>query len=202
MAGQHTNNEGIWDRMLSGMRRDPKKVWILGSLLGVLAVICGWEVVHRLGPAKAGAAVTPSAAAVDPDRNPEPGDPGGSVPAEPKAAPVPELPAPGSRPVDRDLFTPNPVYFPPHQKAKIAPKVVNSGQTAGEREEARKRAVQAQAQSLTLQSTVIGSVPTAIINGRVLRGGEWINGFRVVQVSTYRCLLEKDGIQVALELSK
>jgi len=202
MARQHTRNLGTWARIQREIRRDPKKAWVLGTLLVLLGGICAWEVVSRIGPATAGAATPRPAGVAERADAPDPQDGdvspwGGATPAT-----GPALSAPASRSVDRDLFTPNPVYFPPHRPGKAVAKVLNDGPTSEEREKARRRDVQAQAQSLALQSTVIGAEPTAIVNGRVLRAGEWINAFRVVEITTYRCVVEKDGVQVALELSK
>ena len=202
MAGSQPNQESVRNRVLAELRRDPKKTLILGVMLGLLAIIGGWELVRRLGPSQAEAAVS-STAVGTPDRNPQTPE-AAAQQAGPKADALAGtgLPAPGSRKVDRDLFTPHPVYFPPHQRAKIAPKIVPTAADAATQREALRRAVLAQAQSLTLQSTVVGSTPTAIVNGRVLRVGDWINGFCVVRISTHRCVVKKDQIEVILELSK
>jgi len=93
---------------------------------------------------------------------------------------------------------PNPDFFPPEEpppapKAKATP-------GADARKQAEAKAVAAQARALTLQSTVVSATPTAIINGRVLRAGEWINGFQVTHITSHTCTLEKKGISVVLEM--
>jgi len=69
--------------------------------------------------------------------------------------------------------------------------------------EAQDRAVRAQAQALSLQSTIVGDVdvPTAIINGEVLRVGDLINGFRVVDIAARTCTVEKANLRITLEMT-
>jgi hypothetical protein len=52
-----------------------------------------------------------------------------------------------------------------------------------------------------LQSTFIGSTPTAVVNGRVLRVGESINGFKVVEITARACVVEQGEVKVRLEMS-
>ena len=100
--------------------------------------------------------------------------------------------------VDRDMFTPDPVYFPPKQKPRPVAVATPVDEEAARRE-AERKAVQAQARALTLQSTMVGSA--AIINGQVLRVGDWINGFQVVEIAVRSCTVEKSSMRVTLEMA-
>ena len=64
------------------------------------------------------------------------------------------------------------------------------------------RAVRAQADGLSLQSTMIGSSPSAVINGHVLRVGDYIEGFRVIGIHPRSCDVKKKGIEVSLGMKK
>ncbi|HVP11664.1 MAG TPA: hypothetical protein VMV94_10810 [Phycisphaerae bacterium] len=47
---------------------------------------------------------------------------------------------------------------------------------------------------LKLQSTMIGSVPSAFISGRLVHVGDTINGFSVVRIEEKRVMLQKNGV--------
>ena len=66
---------------------------------------------------------------------------------------------------------------------------------------AKRREIFAQAQALSLQSTIISDVPMAIINGCVVRLGErTASGFEVIEISACACTVMKDGVKVTLEI--
>ena len=60
--------------------------------------------------------------------------------------------------------------------------------------------IRAQARSLTLQSTMLSENPVAIINGQVLRVGEWINGFEVTEITAHACKVSKTDVTVLLKM--
>lgn len=192
------------DRLLAEVRRDPKKASILGVLALVFLIVGVREVARRTGSPSTVRAATPLASNAG-------GATGLRRPVN--AVQAPSLPKGGNRqgdssmaiqkaPVDRDIFTPNVAYFPVEEKAKPST-VVSSTQVVDPtaKAEAAKLQVQAQAKALSLQSTVVGAVSTAIINGRVLRVGDWISDFQVVEINSRSCQLEKSGIRVVLEMA-
>jgi len=196
--------QGFKDRLLTEMRRDPKKASILGVLALVLLIIGGREVAKRVGLPKTGSAATAqikgqsggpslqeSGVTTETAGNVQDGVSGLHTPNED----MPELP------VDRDIFTPKETYFPIERAKKPVQTVSATVVDPNARKEAVKREIQAQAQSLSLQSTVVGSVSTAIVNGRVLHVGDWINDFQVVKITSRYCQLEKSGIRVMLEMA-
>lgn len=204
MNDSNAKNQSFKDRLLNEMRRDPKKASILGVLALVLLIIGGREVAKVVGLPKTGSAATAGVS----------GQPGGTSLRKPVAisradggmqdgmgrpdTPVEDMP---SLPVDRDIFTPKEVYFPIERTEKPNQAVSATVVDPNVRKEAVRREVQAQAQSLSLQSTVVGSVSTAIVNGRVLHVGDWINDFQVVEITSRYCQLEKSGIRVMLEMA-
>jgi hypothetical protein len=103
-----------------------------------------------------------------------------------------------SREIERDLFRPNPQYFP--RKTKGATKVKFSQSTEERDQQARKEAVKAIAQTLSLQSTMLSDTPIAIINDEVLRTGQTIHGLKVVAIGSHSCTLAQDDIEVTLSL--
>lgn len=194
MTGSDSQLPSLKERLVAELKRDSKRVAVLGVLMVVLVALAGREALRQTRPSTARAA----AARLAPAR------PAGDKTLPPGARQTPDTEAKVDLglhrlTVDRDLFTPDPVYFPSRHTAS-APKIKVVDPAA--KIEAAKRAVRAQAHALTLQSTVVGATPTAIVNGQVLRAGDWINGFKVVAITTRSCTMEKDGTRVTLEMSK
>jgi hypothetical protein len=204
MSNSRSKTPNLKDRLLAGLRRDPKKASILGVLALVFLIVGVREVARRTGSPSAGSAATSRVS-----------DAGGAtgLPGPANALQAPGLPKGGNRqadsstaiqkvPVDRDIFTPNVAYFPVGEKTEPGT-VVSSTQVIDPtaKAEAARQEVQARAKALSLQSTVIGAVPTAIVNGRVLRVGDWISDFQVVEINSRSCQLEKSGIRVVLEMA-
>jgi hypothetical protein len=203
MGNPKSKKPNLKDRLLAEFRRDPKKASIMGVLALVLLIIGVREVARRVGSPSTGSAATVRASG------------GGATGLRRPANAVQAAALPKGRdrqtdssaanhksPVDRDIFTPNVAYFPVEEKAKPST-VVSSAQVIDPtaKAEAAKLQVQAQAKALSLQSTVVGAVPTAIVNGRVMRVGDWISDFQVVQINSRSCQLEKSGIRVVLEMA-
>jgi hypothetical protein len=203
MSKSQSTSPKLKDRLLAEVRRDPKKASILGVLALVFLIIGVREVARRTGSPSSGSAATArahgaggatslrrTASAVQAPGMPNARDRADSSPTIAKAT------------VDRDIFTPNVAYYPVEEKAKPNT-VVSAAQMVDPtaKAEAEKLRVQAQAKALSLQSTVVGVVPTAIINGRVLRVGDWVSDFQIVQINSRSCQLEKSGIRVMLEMA-
>ena len=205
MAQSAPGKPGVAYHLKAEIRRQPKKAIILSVLVVVLIALSAWEVLRRGSPARATAAVvTPNAG---------PGDGTGSSvrsgagSAERDANDTARAQADGAGDserlaVDRDLFTPDPTYFPARRKPRPAT-VIKPIDDSIAVKEAQDRAVRAQAQALSLQSTIVGDVdvPTAIINGEVLRVGDLINGFRVVDIAARTCTVEKANLRITLEMT-
>ena len=44
------------------------------------------------------------------------------------------------------------------------------------------------------------SVSTALINGQVLRKGDWINGFQIKSIASDCCVIVRDGVELELRM--
>ena len=186
------------DRLKAEFKYHPKKAVILGVLVLILTGLSVRVLVQPRGPARANAAIGPSA------RVPAPAAPEAAPTASKKrgaATSQPEIASKRVKPVlVRDLFTADGAYFPAHRRTKPV-KVVQRVDDGLARQKAQERAIRAQAQALTLQSTMVGREPTAIVNGEVLGVGDVIDGFRVVQITTRSCTLEKMNLRILLEMA-
>jgi hypothetical protein len=56
--------------------------------------------------------------------------------------------------------------------------------------------------SLVLQGAVLGNPPRAMINNRVYRLGEKLNGFEIVKVEARQVVLRRDEIEIVLPMSE
>lgn len=197
-----------WHRQLMlELRRDKKKAFALGVLV-ILAGVLGIRLAMRHGtPPRARAAAK---AVVAPIR------------AE-GASPRPARIGPGNPDwlaklradrgeITRDMFRPNPAYFPPDVKTQTDVKI-EPGPSKAETQPARPQApdpreqqlaIMAQARSLNLQSTVVseGKTSTAIINNLVLRKGDWINDFQIVEITARTVVVAKKEVKVTLQMKR
>ena len=69
------------------------------------------------------------------------------------------------------------------------------------RREAEARAA-ADAAKLRLDTVILGSRPTCIIDGAIVRVGGTVGGFRVVAIDRGRVTVERDGLKFALRLAE
>ncbi|MHB1156695.1 MAG: hypothetical protein ACYC26_07635 [Phycisphaerales bacterium] len=104
----------------------------------------------------------------------------------------------------RDLFAFDPGYFPSIETPVGNTSVVDKSDAKSTDDSFRRQqlelAVQAQAKSLALQSTLLGDVSRAMISGNLLEVGQSIQGFTLKEVRSRAVVLEKDGVQVILEM--
>lgn len=200
MSGSRPSGQSWKERIVAELTRDKRKTAVLAVLFLAAAIVIGRLVLKQTSSAPAQAAARTAVPAAAPAARPP-------VPARPAK---PAKPAPGpekkvARPVamvditlDRDIFCPNPEYFPLHQ-GKSGTVLPTTGPS---KKEDHQRIVAAQAKSLDLQSTIGGDSGAAIINGRVLRVGDWISGFKLVAIRSGACVLAKDGVDVELALKQ
>ena len=186
-------------RMSLELRRDKKKTVIFVTLVLVGSVMGGRMVVKRLGPSKASASqmVTATAKVAATPLTASAGAEG----LQPGASARDKYVATIKPGISRDLFRLSPELFPLSVPKTAPVSVVKKAPTtrpALDKEAVRRKRiraiealVQAQARVLDLQSTILGSTPMAIINGRLLRINGKIGQFRLVAVSSRACEVEK-----------
>jgi len=185
-------------RLTAELAHDKRKSIVLGVLfvvavLIVLRLAAGQAARPR--PRAALGANTP--AAYDPNTNSE------DVPsprlADDASAAGTEGGPPSPAPlITRDIFLPALELFPPERTSSTAK--LTGGASAQMDSETKRRAILAQAQALSLQSTIISDAPMAIINGRVVRIGGKMNEFEVIEITAHACTVTKDGVKVTLEI--
>lgn len=197
----------LQQRIAAEFRRDKKKSIALGLLLLVAVIMAIHLASEDSSPSRARAAAK---AVVRPIRTEGPSTPA----ARESGTRARWLSKQESRSAEitRDIFAPNPAYFPPEQKPRTEAKVVREPGKGGATSKPAgppvpdpkevERTVLAQAGSLEVQSTIASDDPTAIINGVVLRRGDWINGFRVVEITAGACVVAKKGVKVTLRMKR
>ncbi len=99
----------------------------------------------------------------------------------------------------RDLFAMAEHRF---ARTEMSPESAQTAKSVGETSDSdvRTRAVQQAAMALRLQTTILGTPPRAMIDGQLLGPGETIKGFEIVEIQQREVVLQKDGIQVRLEM--
>ncbi len=189
-------------RFAADLKRDKKKTAVLATL-SLVAVIMGARLLLGGGtPQEATAAseVQPPAADVQPAEAPAV-----ATGTAPDKVGLHELLSDGQRKISQDIFKPHLEMYPAEQEVKIASVPVATTQeaqpaTAPVDPDSEAKAIRAQATRLELQSTMISDVSTAIINGRVLRKGDWINDFQIIDITPRACTVAQNGVKVTLEM--
>lgn len=219
MAGTApTAPSNFWTRVRADLARDRRKTALMAVLMVVAAVLGVRMLGQHSTPAPAAAAV--------PTEPPT----GGLLAAKAGAARADHVtPRKGNDPgqrenylarmdrsINRDLFKTSPEYFPSTGAAE-EDATVSAGrgswlgdmieQLAQQQQAQRDRldqmaAIRFQAQSLNLQSTILGSTPIALINGQPLQAGATINGFVIAEITPNACRLTRDGVTVELRMKK
>lgn len=101
----------------------------------------------------------------------------------------------------RDLFN-----FPADEVAWAEPKndeadeMEEKSDAQRSDDQLRSATVRRAAEDLRLRSVMMGETPSAVINGRVLRPGQQIQGFTLLEVSERHVLLERHGVIVRLTM--
>ncbi len=190
-------------KLVAELTRDKKKAVILGVLLVVSVVLVLKMFIHGGGSAMAsatllaGAKDSPAATPKTPD---DPAD------RDLKAKARRDLyiqQMDGS--ITRDIFLANLDLFPRMnaEPVKIAPvPTTASTAPAPAPEDQDRRVIQAEAQALVLESTMVGDSSIASINGKILRVGEWFSGFEIVDITSHSCLVRKRNVTAVLEIKK
>jgi len=56
--------------------------------------------------------------------------------------------------------------------------------------------------ALKLQSTIMGAQPGAMVNGEMVREGNYVSGFRVVKIEPREIIIEQQGITLAVSMDE
>lgn len=108
-------------------------------------------------------------------------------------------------PVERDLFAFDPQFFPQadqsEQTLQSIPKSIgNPADDLSRTQQELQSAVALEGRNLKLQSTLMGKISRAMINGVLMEPGDRIQGFELKEVRPRQVTLVKDDIEVVLEM--
>jgi hypothetical protein len=186
--------KNLKDQLLDELKRDKKKAAVMAVLLAVAIVLFARLLLKKPSPAQVTAAPVPAARSETPP----------VASAKPLSPSSEDVPADTSRDeylrqldtsIKRDIFAPPESYFPPGQSGKRSYRPITGGKTDVEKE-----SVWNEAKALTLESTVLSVTPRAMIDGQLVRVGDWFRGFRVEEIRSRSVTLGKDGISVSIEM--
>ena len=209
MDSSSTDNKGSLGRLLDELKRDKKKTAVL-AVLTVVALVMGIRALGSGTPARAKAMVaapplssvgsTASAQSVStPAANADLTSSGELLAEQRREQYIFSI----DRRINRDIFAVKLDQFPLQASVVVQPVASEpASQPAVDPAVAERQETLAQAETLALQSTICGKVPTAIINDRVLTTGESIQGFTVVDILDQACVVRKNDVVVTLNLKK
>jgi hypothetical protein len=200
-------------RLMQELKRDKKRTAVLAILVVVCAVVCIRALAKNV-PATADASVNVVALAAHGNGNTA-GQLSLAAAADDSAVSQADLSVAQrkdqvlgkhiqsiNRKITRDIFAVRLEQFP-LEAVVVQPTVEASTQPAKadiDPAEVQRQEIRQLAAGLSLQSTIAGSTPTAIINDRVLTIGDWISGFVVVEISDQACVVQKLDVKVTLSL--
>jgi len=98
----------------------------------------------------------------------------------------------------RDLFALNARFYRARQVDEPEPQ--SEEKFNNQRPDDLSGAIDRAKAELVLQATLLGDEPKALINGQMLRVGQTIRGFKLTNVRQHEVTLEKNGIEIRLEL--
>jgi hypothetical protein len=199
-----------WQTKLStALRRDPKKTVVLASLALVLAVVGGRQLLgQKTTPAPVtGAVIKPVELRPDADAALK------ATVRKSSAVALQRWLAAPTAPITRNLFEVHLDNYP-----HLLPKKADASHNGADDKsvvqdadymkqwQARSEALQLQARELKLESTLMGPVPKAMINGEVVKDGDFLasgrgaegQSFRVLKIEPRRVILEREGIKLEL----
>lgn len=213
----------IWDRLPDPIRRDPKKSAVLIGLLLLLAVLGIRQMGGAGTPATARAASnTPGTAAAKATSDERATSREASnVSAEASQRVAAWLGTP-IKALDRNLFETKLEFFQRldsdvNDKVSVLAdelfwdqlaKSLASQADQKRQKQIRSENLQLAASSLKLQTTIMGSSPKALIDGRMVRTGDAVEtktaglsmSFRVLLIEARRIVIERDGVKLELRM--
>jgi hypothetical protein len=171
----------------------------MGLLLVVMLVL--WIRMLSNGPASATAAfIRRSVQSVEAIT-----DNGKLTQAASSSSPVLDWLAQPRRPVERNLFAIHLEYYaranetaPATESPEDPEKSANEAADQDREKQILLGNLQSQAATMKLQTTVMGPVPTALVNGQLVKEGDSIDGFKVVRIDPRRMVIEQAGVTLEI----
>jgi hypothetical protein len=181
-----------FEKVRLALARDPKRTSVMAGLAVIMLIL--WGRMLMGGPAAATASFIRRSVSALTD----------GPPAQPRlqaSSPVLDWLAKPKAPVSRNLFAIHLDYYAragDHDKAGDAA-VESMNATGDEADQKRERQIllenlQSQASKMKLQTTMMGNPPQAMVNGELVKEGDIIGGFVVVQIQPRRVVIQQDGV--------
>ena len=202
-------NRNVFDVVLKAVRNDPQKAGVLTVLLVVLGVLqLRLQMTGQEGPSRATASVS--------ERTTDNPFRAGASSSDTKNTPDAQaalrewLDAP-AMPLRRNLFAIDLERFPRDGSVtsvstkssgfwdELAKSMTFQADVRKERQILIENLHQ-QASQLRLQSTMMGAVPKAVINGELVEEGEVVAAFRVLKIEARRIIVEREGIKLEIQM--
>ncbi len=189
-------NKSWPEKIGDALRGDPKRTALMSGLAVVMIVL--WGRLLLSGPASATASLirrsvvaiteSPQQTSAAPSSNPTL-----DWLAQPKAA------------VDRNLFAIHLDYYAKAtgrtgSKAGSDDSGSSTFNSNGQANQILLENLQTQAARLKLQSTLLGNTPTALVNGQLVKAGDCIDGFTVVQIESRKIVVQQDGVTLDIAM--
>jgi len=202
MARANLRFDELMGRLKAEFLHDKRKTSAL-AVSFLLMCILAFQALHKPAPSSAGASQPTGEVSKPMQADGAPAGPASRASEQPEdQLPAANLTVQSGKAITRDLFAIDVDAFPPKQQAAPASVVADAAPTGGQnQDQTQERVIQAQARALVIQSTVVSDDPIAIINGRVLRIGDWVNGFQVKSITAQGCALQKGDTRVFLEMN-
>lgn len=209
----------FWQRMPEPLRRDPKKSALLTGLVGLMAVLGIRQYTGTSAPAsaRAGVSAVERSTGSNSATSHEASNPNNEV-----AQRVAQWLGTPIKALDRNLFETKLEFFQRVDAAGDDRAAVLADETfwdqlakslASQADQKRQKQIRSEnlqlaASTLKLQTTLMGSVPKALIDGRMVRAGDLLEtkssdlsmSFRVVQIEPRRVVIERDGVKIELKM--
>jgi hypothetical protein len=204
----------MWKKIVTAVRNDPQRAGILTVLVAILVVLqVRLQMSEKhVGPSRANAASETTSSGGTDNRSsyaPFSARSGGSHDA--KAALREWMDAPPA-PLGRNLFAVELERFPrdgstptsastktPGFWDELAKSMTFRADVRKERQILVENLTQ-QANQLRLQSTMMGAVPKAVIDGELVEEGEVVASFRVLKIEARRIIVEREGIKLEIQM--
>ncbi len=185
------------EKLVPALKCDPGRIGLIFGMLAVIVMLLLRS--ESNGPASATASPIPVQA-------PTPSIPTDLPPAV-VSAPVLNWLSQPIRPVERNLFVvPTKYYTRKMADAGISEsyedpaKSVQPATDQNKELQALMENLQSQASLLKLQSTMMGPIPCAMVNGELVKEGDTINGFKVVKIEPRRMMVERENSVLEIEM--
>jgi hypothetical protein len=194
-----------WSEKLSqNIRRSPQKAAMLAGLAVILAVMWARMMMGGGGPGGAAAAIPPSPIMTAPN----------DLPAMGRADRTTLLLQWARQPIvpmRRNLFAIPFAYYVNEQTPVTSATgtdgfwslLAKSLSIQADQQTQRQALVQAMvtsAGSLRLESIMLGATPTAMINGKMVREGNTVDGFRIRKIEARRIIVDNEGVELAITM--